>query len=353
MIKGFQIIFILLLTFLCKHIFAHELDSNYVKKYKNKLVIGYFQSYRRYEITVGQKVMQDTTGLSNLKYVSPANDVSGFEINYDKISFSFGWKTPVKYDNTWKTGKSYTSAYNLSFTIPQFRIETAFRNYTGFYESNSPNYINGYNDKTPYVQKPSMEMNSGKAKALFFFNTKNRFSFMSAYSCTERQIKSAGSLFFISSFQFLGLRSKTSIIPNQVQHLYGNFYKDFNRAKSYGLGIAPGFSFNIVLFKGLFYNLTFAVGPELQSRYVSTLSGVKYTQLKVGTLADFRTGFGFNGKRFFWIFNLLVDFNNINHKSIKFETRYISGSATAGFRFGLKEGKLIRKMKENNYYKKL
>lgn len=329
---------------------AKDLDSNYVRRYKNKLVIGYFQSYRRYELTIGQKIMPDSSGLSDLKYVSPANDVSGFEINYDKLSFSFGWRTPVQYDNTWKTGKSSTSAYNFSFTLPQFRIETSYRNYRGFYESNSPNYINNYNDKTPYVIKPSMEMNSGKAKAFFFFNTKNRFSFMSAYSCTERQLKSAGSLFFISSFQFLGMRSKTPVIPDQVQNLYGKFYYDFNRAKSYGIGIAPGFSYNLVIFKGLFANLTFAIGPEIQSRYISTLSGIKYTQLRIGSVSDFRAGAGFNGKRFFWIFNVLVDYNDINHKSIKFESRYISGASIIGYRFGLREGKLIKKMKNNKYY---
>lgn len=173
---------------------------------------------------------------------------------------------------------------------------------------------------------------------------------MSAYSCTERQLKSAGSLFFISSFQFLGMRSKTPVIPDQVQNLYGKFYYDFNRAKSYGIGIAPGFSYNLVIFKGLFANLTFAIGPEIQSRYISTLSGIKYTQLRIGSVSDFRAGAGFNGKRFFWIFNVLVDYNDINHKSIKFESRYISGASIIGYRFGLREGKLIKKMKNNKYY---
>ena len=57
-----------LFLFINQFLIAKDLDTNYVRKYKNKLVIGYFQSYRRYELTIGQKIIPDSTGLSNLKY---------------------------------------------------------------------------------------------------------------------------------------------------------------------------------------------------------------------------------------------------------------------------------------------
>jgi hypothetical protein len=339
--------------FLINALYANELDTNYVKKYKNKLIIGYFQSYRRFEIDVGQKIYKDTLGLSSLKYSSPDNNSSGFDVNYDKISFSFGWKTPVTTADLIRKGRGQSLSFNFAFTLPFIRLETAYSNYKGFYLVNSAQLINDFNNQTPFIQKPSLEIHSGKVKGLMFVNRKKRFSFMSAFSFTERQIKTAGSFFVLASVQFLEVVSKTSIIPVKSQPYYGHFYYDLNHIKSFGYGIAPGYSFNWVLFKGLFFHLTAAVGPEFQVRELLTLNGTGYTQFKIGTVTDIRIGFGFNGKHWFWMFNYLGDKYGLNHPTVKFAVGNISGAATIGFRFGLRQGKLVQLLKENEYYKKL
>jgi len=332
---------------------ATDLDSNYVKQYKNRLVIAYYQSYRRYEVNVGQKINTDTLGLTKLKYLSPNNNASGFEINYDKISFSFGWSSSITNEDIVRKGRGNSSAYAFSFTLPIARLETSYRSYTGFYLDNTSSLVKDFTKQTPYIQKPSMQINSGKIKGLFFLNSKKRFSFMSAYSCTERQLQTAGALFAMGSVQYIGMHSKTSIIPNQSAPYYGRYYYDLNQVNSIGYGFAPGYSFNIVLFKGLFFNGTVALGPELQVKTVSTLSGVSYTMFNIGAVSDFRMGFGFNGERWFWIFNALSDNVSVAHNTVKYEAKYISGAATIGYRFKLREGKLISKMKNNEYYKKL
>ena len=76
-------------------------DSTYYTKYKDRLIISFFQSYRSYSMDISQKTVKDTLGLSKIGYVAEANLISGIEINYDKFNnmkityFTRHFKSPV------------------------------------------------------------------------------------------------------------------------------------------------------------------------------------------------------------------------------------------------------------------
>ncbi len=70
-------------------------DSTYYRKYKDRLIISYFQSYKNYSIDISQKLTKDSLGLSKITNIAESNLVSGFEINYDKLNISFGFRSPT------------------------------------------------------------------------------------------------------------------------------------------------------------------------------------------------------------------------------------------------------------------
>ena len=54
-----------------------EGDTTYYRKYNNKLIISYFQSYKSFGIDMSQKLKPDTLGQSTIVNIAEANLVSG------------------------------------------------------------------------------------------------------------------------------------------------------------------------------------------------------------------------------------------------------------------------------------
>ena len=90
-------------------------DTTYYKKYRDRIIISYFQSYKKYNIDITQKLVTDSIGKSNLGYISEANLISGLEFNYDKINIQIGFKSPATETNLRTKGK--TNFKNLALNI--------------------------------------------------------------------------------------------------------------------------------------------------------------------------------------------------------------------------------------------
>src|ERR1700741_2747376 len=68
-------------------------DTNYYRKYPERLVVGLYQSYRNYDIAINQMSTKQDSGKSKLDYIADANVVTGISVAYDKFSFSLGFRT--------------------------------------------------------------------------------------------------------------------------------------------------------------------------------------------------------------------------------------------------------------------
>ena len=333
---------------------APKYDSIYVRKYNNRLVVSLFQSTRSYNVLFTQKLVSgsgiDTLSTSN--YVAQANNVTGLSFDYDKISFSLGKSTPLTSDDVYKKGKTSYSDYGFSFSGSKYRLESSYRRYQGFYDDRTHFYDTAYTAKSPYYQNPSLSTRSFKVKGLYFMNKKHRFSYSSSYSNTSRQLKTAGSFILVGNIYNFYMHSDSLIIPPQMRSYYGT-WAGVNYFNLYGLSFGAGYTFNLVLWKRIFLNLTLTAGWEVQHRYykndIAAFSKQEWSHSF--SLIDGRTALGYNGRKFFISVTSITDYNVYDLKSMKFEVKFLSGSFNIGYRFPLKEYKPIKKMKENKYYK--
>lgn len=329
-------------------------DSNYVKQYPHRLVITYFQSYRRYEITFSEKVRTDTLSLSKSLYKASSQNTVGLSLDYDKLSFSVGRAQNISSDVTGEKGNTISNVLGFSVTSGKLRFENTYRNYFGFYDENSLHYNKYFGaDTSRYYIKPSMQVHSIKTKIFYFINRKHRFSFMSAYGNTQRQIKRAGSFFWVANAEYYNIYSKTPFISPLTRNYYG-LWKNLNNINTVSLSVIPGYSFNLVLFKALFLNVTLAYGLASQYRSYSSSDNMYYvSQFKTSMVGDYRVALGINNRNFFMTFTTSVDYYSIDTKSFKVESKYIWGAFNIGYRFKLKERNWIKRIKEHELYKKV
>lgn len=333
---------------------SSKFDSNYVHVYNNKLVIAFYQSANSYDLLFKQNITPDSLGKSTFNYISQAGKTSGFSLDYDKVSFSVGWKTPLTDSSIYKRGKTTYSNYMFAFSGEKFRVETSYRKYRGFYDQSTPIYDSTFELNSPYFQNPTLSTQSIKVKGFYFVNKKHRFSYSSSYSNTSRQVKTAGSFILFSNVFNLRMNSSESLIPPLINNYYGS-WKNYNYFNMTGISVGPGYTFNLVFWKRFFINLTATVGIEARYlKYGIRETETSYHKFNVMIAAkDLRAAIGFNAKNFFLSFTNIFDYDNYNFKSVNFRVQYLSGSFNLGYRFPLKEYKPIKMMKENKYYKML
>lgn len=333
--------------------YHNTVDTNFIKKYPDRFIVTLSQSYRQYDIRYTQTLVNDTAGFGAPKMIADGNAVTGLSIDFDKISFCFGIRSVQPTDTiVARKGKTKYNSYSLSFSLYRFRFETSYRRYTGFYDVKTPVYDTNFTHNGVYFQNPSMSVRSMRVKTLFVFN-KRKFSYSAAYFNTQRQLKPAGSWLLVSNLYDYSFTSDTSLIPVASRPFYG-VYGLMSRYRVQGISIGPGYSFNLVLFRTLYVNMTLNSGFDFQHRNIGT-SDDSYNSKhwRVGAAGDFRAAMGLNGKRMFFSITYRVDYNSYMNTGMHIEPRYHSVDFNFGYRFRMRKGRAYKALNNNKWYQLL
>jgi len=326
-------------------------DSVYYTKYRDRLIVSLFQSYRYYNISIDQKLVSDSAKLSKLAYGAESNNITGIEVNYDKFGFAIGFKTAKTAVGVYKGNTTYT---NLGFNIGgnKWIWENSYRRYRGFYDKNTKKYDSTlYNDGS-YTLQPNLRSESYKMKFLYFTNH-NKFSFKSGYSCSYRQLRTAASFVLTANGYYNRLNSDSSFVPYKLRGYYSD-HADLNGLNVWGASVYGGGSVNLVFWKTLFLNITLVIGPEEQWRTYHYINGnYSVTRNYLSISGDARASLGLNFRRFFLMLSSTSDFCWYNSQQLDFLSTYASANFSIGYRFHMKTPGFYEKFQQSKIYRKL
>lgn len=352
----------LLPTVLCQLAFAQQtstsisspdtskIDTNYIKFYKDKLILALWQSERNFDILIDRKEKKDTNKTA-INYIANSNHVSGISMDYDIIGFAFGYKS-VPSGNA-RTGNSDYIDFGLNINTRGLRFENSFKRYSGFYDNNTPNYTQPFTDSTHYFQNPHMSVRVVKSKLLYTFS-KRKFALGAAYANVKRQVRSKGSWILAGNFYALSMFSDSSIIPLPLRKYYGLAWDGINRMNIYAYSAGFGGTYTFVFWRNFYFNFLGSLGVETQYRhYFTTPENAHFSAWKTQSCVDWRVSLGYNGKRFFMRTSTIYDINNYDSKGITFGMKFVAGSFDFGYRFNFKAPKPYKKFQETKLYKKL
>lgn len=344
--KIFSIIYFSLLT---SQSFSQN-DTTYYRKYNESLIISLYQSFaRQFDIEISEKFPPDT-GKSGIHYFSDADVVSGIAIDYDKIGIAFGFRSVPPKD---AKRKGNTNFFNLALNIGgnKWRLESSYRRYRGFYDANTANYSPLFNDSTPFYHDRSLLNENIKFKFLYFLNHK-KFAYKSGYGSNYRQTKSAASWMLLGNLYFNRFGADSSLFPFPVRNYYSNL-GDLDRLRVIGLSAGGGFSWNLIIIKRFFANLTIGVGLESQWRKYHHNNGDAEDRMYISGSGDVRSSIGYNGDKFFFFLSSMNDINNFDSGALNIRTKFISGAFQIGYRFPVKTPGFYKKIQETGVYKML
>lgn len=327
---------------------AQDTTAYYIR-YPDRLQVNLFQSQKQYYLIISPAGLFDSKDGKSLvhRYAVQARTVSGFDLAYDKLSLSLTFKS-VSQDEKILGRTKYFTVSN-AFGDKNYIVESGFRRYKSFYDTNSPAYNSKYTPPNPLFINADLRAVTLKSKAIFFSNA-DRFSYRSSYSLNYRQLKTAASFLLAAGIQYNNWKSSKLLAPD-IANYYGS-NETLYKISTYSILSGAGGSVNLVLFKRFFFNATGLLTPELQTRYYFLENQRKRATFFSASL-DTRFAFGINTKHFVYSINSLNDWTLYNGNRLDITNAHISASLNIGFRINMRGFAPLDKLKQNKYYQML
>lgn len=259
----------------------------------------------------------------------------GFNINLFDVNLGIVFPVPLETKSEQLFGRSDVKDFQLTAISRRWFADAYFQKYSGFYVQ-SPNVVIPVGQPSP--QRPDLVTSNLGMSFAYVFNHE-KFSLRAPYLFSERQKVSKGSFLLSYVLSSFTLAADSSLIPISKWLEWGRG-ASVHEARFTSLGIAPGYSYTLVLNK-FFLNMTLVLGPahywvRYQDQARAALNDIRIDFYSLG-----RVGIGYNGDRFFSGLSVTSQSRNVTYERTTFQNSISTLRLVAGFRF--KEEGLLKK----------
>ena len=321
------------------------LDTNYIGNYKQRLTLTLPVVKKFYEFN-----LRDINTNNAVKFTP--NNYYQLGLNFSNIILTFGFYPGIKFGSNPSNVATRSVDFQVTFIGKKIVTDINYQNYIGF----NTQYYNGTNNvlnfDSVYLQRPNIELSSIGVNSLYVFNAK-KYSLRGAFSFTDIQKKSAGSLVMGVYHSNVTLKTKDSIlISNQALDKFTVKFKEIKDINQKVLGISIGYGYNFTFYK-FTYSIMAIGGAGIQKTFYTNYDKAIYnlpyslaTQLNVKTALRYDT-------KYFFIGVMGTYDRNFSFNSSVFNNDKLIGRALGfvGYRFKVKTqmNKILTKMKLINY----
>lgn len=312
---------------------AQEADSipqPLIKTFDDYFFVG--PVLKKRDLTFTMKSKKDRTG--NISF-RPNNSYSvGFNTNVFDIGIEASMSIPLEVKSLNRYGQSEVKDFQVSTISRSFLADAYWQKYSGFYYTYPSLKVP---DNKPFPRRADITTRNFGASFAYVFNY-GRFSIRSAYTFLDQQLKSKGSpilSFVVSSFD---IRGDSAIIPRTLRPL--NLSANVNEARFTSLGIAPGYSYNLIL-KKFFLNLTLIAGPAHYWVSYQMEDGAIRNDIEINVYTSARVALGYNGDRFFSGISFSTNGRNLTFEQTEFSNSINTFRLVLGYRF--KESGILKR----------
>ena len=234
----------------------------------------------------------------------------GFGFNYSGIGLSLGFGLPQSSRNLNKYGTTKRFDIQMSLYSRLIGGDAYFQLYKGYYNANPNDFINW--DKDNFPKLPDMRTISFGLNAYYVLNHK-KFSNKAAYSRTQIQHKSAGSVALGYFLNYDEVDSPNGFIPAEFPDTIGN---DFN-VKSFqyfATGLSVGYMYTWVISKSFFLNGSLIPGLGYKDIRLTDGEGESGIERHPHAQLITRAALGYENKHFYAGLTGQVLIRNIKYK---------------------------------------
>ncbi|MEO9964647.1 MAG: DUF4421 domain-containing protein [Reichenbachiella sp.] len=222
----------------------------------------------------------------------------GFGIGYKWFGadLAFNFSGVNSDDDTFGKTKRFDLQSNIY--TRKFAIDVNWLKYKGYYGSNPEDYRTSFDPDNPYPIRPDIKTVNIRISALYIFKH-DKFSYRSAFTNNERQIKWAGSFLAGPFFNYYKMNADSSLLPLEARPNFDTSV-DFRGTQYINYGIAGGYGHNFVVAKRIYLSMTAVIGlgPEIKKTPARNGQRAETEAKLTGQLAT-RFSIGYNSEKTF------------------------------------------------------
>lgn len=303
-------------------------DSNFIVKYPNVFTVGLFLSSPVMQLTI--RPVNDNLDKYRSEFRGNFADLIGFSLSYKKLSLSLGFKSPFDNPNQDEKGKTVSTGIAIQFRKTRYNLAAEYRQYTGYYDNNSPNYV-PITDSV--LVRPDVRYKNIGVNGIYNFSWR-KYSYNAPLTYNDRQLKSRIGLLAKGGINYTTISSSDSTLLSSVQTREFTSFDDVRAINALLFKLGPGVGITIVLFKRFYVAANgFAMGNFINYTYQVEGSDDRDWSTSVNFYTETNIGFGYNSKRLFAGFSLNGDINLMRIRDAAVRTYFATTLVTVGYRF--------------------
>ncbi len=302
-------------------------DSNFIVNYPDVFTAGLFTSSPVMQLTI--KPVEKDLDKYKSEFRSNFSNLLGFSLSYKKLSISYGFRTPL-FPNDESKGRTTSTGIALTFRKPKYNLMAEYRQFTGYYDDNSPNYVPIHDS---LAVRPDVRYKNIGANMIYNFSWK-KYSYNAPLTYNDRQLKSRIGFLAKGGINYTTISSSDSTLLASVQAKGFSNFDDVRSVNALLLKLGPGIGGTLVIFKRFYVTANyFVMGNFIEYTYKIQNQGTSGWHPNFNFYTESYFGFGYNSKRLFAGLSLNGDINVMRIRDASIRTNFATLLITAGYRF--------------------
>ncbi|MEA3494835.1 MAG: DUF4421 family protein, partial [Bacteroidota bacterium] len=269
---------------------SKNIDTNYIKEFPTKYSIKPIFASQGFSTSFLSGSIRDIP----LKYKANTMLSTGVGVTYRNLQLKLLANIPGTQKDELKYGSTKYYDLSLYFRPRKYTLQFFYKNYKGFYINSLPNGT--IIDKNEIHEfENSLKFTSYGLKAYYVFSN-NKFSKYLFEKQSEKQLKSAGSLFIGCDAHFMSLENDSNIISFKAKNDFSKI-NEINKIEQYSLDILGGYAYNFIINKRFYFSPMIMLGSGYQK--MSFGSGIFQKENSINAMMEINSSVGYNGDNFF------------------------------------------------------
>ena len=269
-----------------------EKDTNYIENYYNDLIVRLYSGEKTHSID-----LTDLNSSYRLKYLPNGYFNLGAGINFRSFGLSLATKVPIFQNSEIKHGETKRFGIQSYIYSSKFTVDLLTSFLKGYYLINSSTHLKSYTKDKDY-QRPDISSANIGISVNYIFNN-SRFSYRAAFSDTERQKRSAGSLIAGGSVFSYRTKADSSIVPREIEQKYFLKSRDISKSGVLAFNANIGYAYSLVFLKNGIFTLSYILGTGIQDNSFDREVDSKINRWRFSMNHSGRLGIGYRFNRYY------------------------------------------------------
>jgi len=267
-------------------------DSTYIETYNKDLIIRLYSGEKTHSLE-----LSDLNLPYKLRYLPNGYFNIGAGVNFKSFGLSLATKLPIFQNSEIRHGETKRLGIQSYIYTSKFAVDVLASFLNGYYLNNSSSHLNSYSEGIDY-QRPDISSANFGVSINYIFNN-SRFSYRAAFTDTERQKKSAGSLIAGGSVFSYQTKADSSFVPRGISNEYYLKSRDISKSGVLAFNANIGYAYSLVFLKNGIFTISYILGMGIQDNSVDREFANDINRWRFSINHSGRMGLGYRFHRYY------------------------------------------------------